>query len=114
MHTRSSATLSIAALACLLIALILAAPLAERLSAVAWEWYKFGGEGAIYLSKATGLVYTAFLAAGFGLSMAINYHAKRRSIRLAKVASFLAMLVLAINAAGYWLLGMSTFNVWRA
>lgn len=114
MQLRSPKALEIASFVSLLAALALSIPVLGRLAAALWERYKFAGDGHIYLSHATGLVFSAFVAAVFGLAFGLNRLAAHQSVNRALRWSRWAMLVAVIAVASYWLLGMSNLNVWRA
>ena len=117
MQSRSSKSLNIAALAILLAALALSAPVIERVVAAAWQWFKFAGysnDGQINLSLSTGLFFSGLLAAVFALALGLNHRARRHSAVRAIVWSRWAMYVVATVAVCYWLLGMSSLNAWRA
>ncbi len=113
----SSKAITAGSLATFLAALALSVPLLERLTAAAWQWYKFAGypsAGHITLSLKTGQVFSALLAATFGLALWFNRLARRRAAPRAKLWSFCAMCVAAAVLLAYWLLGASSLNVWRA
>ena len=113
----SSKAITVGSLATLLVALALSVPLLERLAAAAWQWYKFAGyssAGHISLSLKTGQIFSALLAATFWLALWFNRIARRRAARRAKLWSFCAMCIAAVVLLGYWLLGASNLNVWRA
>ncbi len=113
----SSNAITAASLAALVAALTLLVPVAERLVAAIWQWYKFYGysnDGHITLSFKTGVLFSAVVAAIFSLSLWFNQLAKRQNAICAKYISFLAMCIAAAAIAAYWLLGMSSLNVWRA
>ena len=113
----SSKAITVGSVATLLAALALSVPLLERLTAAAWQWYKFAGypsAGHITLSLKTGQVFSALLAAKFGLALWFNRLARRRAASRAKLWSFWAMCVAAAVLLAYWLLGASSLNVWRA
>ncbi len=117
MHRRSSQGINIAALLSLLVALVLTAPLVERFLAAIWQWYKFSGysrDGHITLSFDTGLLFSFILAAAFIFALSVNYLARHREAVAAKRLSLLAMVWIVLVASGYWLLGISSLNVWRA
>ncbi|MBJ7575456.1 hypothetical protein [Luteimonas sp. MC1828] len=109
--------LSIASVAALVAAVALSVPVAERLIAAIWQWYKFAGysdAGYITLSLRTGLLFSGLLAATLGSALWFNRLAKRRAAPFAKSMSSLAVWVAAAVLATYWLLGMSGLNAWRA
>ena len=113
----SDKALSAASLTKLAVALALSVPVVERLIAAIWQWYKFAGysnDGHITLSLKTGLLFSGLLAVTFGLALWFNQLAKRRAASRAKSWSFLAMCIAAAVVAAYWLLGVSSLNVWRA
>ena len=114
MQLHSHKALEIASFVSFLAALALSIPVFERLAAALWVRFKFAGEGHIYLSHATGVVFSAILAVAFGLAFGLNRLAVQKSINRAMHWSRLAMLVTALAVACYWLLGTSTLNVWRA
>ena len=118
MRSREShKALSAASLATLAAALALSVPLVERLIAAIWQWYKFAGypnDGHITLSFGTGLFFSGLVAATFGFALWFNQLAKRRAASHARGWSFLAMCIAAAVAGAYWLLGLSSLNVWRA
>ena len=109
--------INIASLAALVAALALSLPAIERLIAALWQWYKFAGysnDGHISLGLSSGLLYWGLLAANFGLALWFNRIAKRRQAPRARTLSCLTMCILLAAGAGYWLLGMSGLNAWRA
>ena len=117
MQTRSSKALNIAALATLVAAAALSIPVMERTIDAAWQWYKFTGysnAGHITLSLNTGLAFSGILATMFVLAFGINRRAKHQTATRALVWSRWAMYVAVAVAVGYWLLGMSSLNAWRA
>ena len=118
MQSREShKALSAASLATLAAALALSVPVIERLIAAIWQWYKFAGystDGHINLSLRTGLVFSGLVATTFWSALWFNQLAKRRAASRARTWSLLAMCIAATVIAAYWLLGLSSFNVWRA
>ncbi len=109
--------LDIASLVMLCAAVALSLPVVERLIAATWQWYKFAGysnDGHISLSLSTGLLFSGLLAATFGLSLWFNRMARRRRTPRAIGLSFWAMCIVGSASAAYWLLGVSSLNVWRA
>lgn len=113
----SNTTITVASLATLVAALALSVPVIERFIDAIWQWYKFAGysnAGHITLSLKTGLLFSALLATTFGSALWFNQLAKRRAALRARLWSFLAMCIAAAVAAAYWLLGVSSLNVWRA
>ena len=113
MHIRSPKILELSSFFCLAAALALSFPVMERLAAALRERHKFPGDGHIYLSAATGLVFSALVAIVFGLAFGLNHLAARQSAARSLQWSRWAMLVAVIVALGYWALGMSSLNVWR-
>ncbi len=110
-------SLNIAALAALVAAVALSAPVVERLIAAAWQWYKFAGyshDGHISLSLRTGLIFSGLLAVTFFVSVLLNSLANRRSATRAMAWSRWAMYLVLVVGALYWLLGVSGLNAWRA
>jgi len=106
-----------ASLATLVAALALSTPVLDRLVDAAWQWYKFAGysgAGHITLSLKTGQLFTALLAVTFGSALWFNRLATRRAASLANRWSFWAMCIAVAAFVAYWMLGMSTLNVWRA
>lgn len=117
MQSGSSPGLTFTAFLSLLLALLLSLPLVERTYAAIWQWYKFAGylnDGHITLSFGTGLLFSGFLAAIFILALTVNYFARHQAAVAAKRLSLLAMIWLVVVASGYWLLGISSLNAWRA
>jgi len=113
----SNRAITIGALATLLAALALAVPLLDRLIDAAWQWYKFAGyssAGHITLSLTTGQAFSVLLAATFGCGLWFHRLANNRSASHAKRLAFCAMCVTVVVLASYWLLGVSSLNVWRA
>ena len=89
----------------------------ERLIAALWQWFKFAGysnDGHITLSLSSGLLYTGVLAAIFGFALWLHRVARNLADSRASNWSYAAMCVLVAAAAGYWLLGISGLNAWRA
>ena len=114
---QSTKAITVGSFATFIAALALSVPLLERLTAAAWQWYKFAGyssAGHITLSLKTGQVFSALLAATFGLALWFNRLASHRVASRAKLWSFCAMAVAAAVLLAYWLLGASGLNVWRA
>jgi hypothetical protein len=110
-------SLNIASLAAFVSVVTMSIPLFERFIAAAWQWYKFAGlsnDGHITLSPSTGMIYSALLAAVFVCSFLINRFAKRLSAKRAMTWSLWTMYVAIGIAIGYWLLGLSFLNKWRA
>ena len=113
----SNKVVNFGSLATLVAALALSVPLLERLTAAAWQWYKFAGypsAGVITLSLETGQLFSVLLAVTFGLALWFNWLASRRAESSAKLWSFCAMCVAAAVLLAYWTLGASSLNVWRA
>ena len=118
MQTRETdKAINIASFATLAAALALSLPVIERLIAALWQWYKFAGysnDGHISLSLNSGLFFSGLLAVTFDLALWFNRVAKRRPARRAQIWSYWAMCIVVAAATGYWLLGMSALNAWRA
>ena len=113
----SNKAITFGSIATLVVALALSVPLLERLTAAVWQWYKFAGypdAGYITLSLETGRLFSVLLAATFGLALWFNRLASRRAESRAKLWSLCAMCVAAAVLLAYWLLGVSSLNVWRA
>ena len=113
----SNRAITVGALATLLAALALSVPLLGRLTDAAWQWYKFSGyssAGHITLSLTTGQAFSLLLVATFGCALCLNRLAHSRGASYAKRLSFCAMCVAVAVLASYWLLGVSSLNVWRA
>ena len=109
--------LNIASLATLAVALSLSILVIERIIAALWQGYKFAdysNDGHVSLSLSSGLLYSGSLAVIFGFALFLNRIAKRRLAPRAQIWSCWAMCVLMAAAVGYWLLGMSGLNAWRA
>jgi uncharacterized membrane protein len=116
MDSRPERTLLVAASVSLLAALALALPVAERVAAAAWQWFKFYGysnNGQVNLSFSTGLEFTGAAVVTFGLAWVLNRLAKRKSAVPAELASRAAIGVCAAALGSYWILGMSSLNAWR-
>lgn len=114
---RTDKSLDIASFSGLVATLTLSVPLVERLTAAAWQWYKFIGysnAGSISLSLNIGFVYSGLLAVLFGSSFWLSRTARQRSATRSERCLSWAMHLAAANAVGYWLLGVSGLNVWRA
>ena len=114
---KSNTTLGFAALTTFGAAVLLSLPVIERYIAATWQWYKFAGysnDGHINLSFSTGLLFSALVAATFIVAMMLNRVAKRRLASDVQTVSYWAMWLAAAVAVAYWLLGMSSLNVWRA
>jgi hypothetical protein len=117
MQSRKDKVLKIASLATLTSALVLLALVIERLMAAAWQWYKFSGysnDGHISLSLRTGLVFSCVLVVVFAGAVCLHRLAKRCSATHAVAYSRWAIYIVMVVIFSYWLLGMSSFNVWRA
>jgi hypothetical protein len=115
-HQATTRSLLVTSLAALAAAVALSIPVAERLLGAVWQWYKFAGhgdDGHITLSLRTGLVFTALLAATFCSALGVNRIARHRQATYAAAWSYRAMSVATLATAAYWLLGMSSLNVWR-
>jgi len=108
--------IAVTSLVTLAAALALCIPVAERLLAAIWQWYKFAGysdDGHISLSIEAGLLFSTLLAVLFLSGLWLYQLAKRRAAVHAKHWSFMAVCTAVAAAAGYWLLGASSLNVWR-
>ena len=114
---RSTHFLNVAAFVSFAAAVVLSLPVVERLSAAAWQWYKFSdypGAGHIDLSLNTGVVFSCVLAVVFFVAFVLNRVARLRAANSALKWSRRAMYVVLAVAISYWLLGVSNLNVWRA
>lgn len=107
--------LTIASVSVLAVASALLAPVLERLTAGIWQWYKFVGfsnDGHITLSLSSGLFFSGLSAATFTFALFLNCVAKRRCAPRAMAASFWAQCIVTMATLVYWLLGISSLNVW--
>ena len=113
-HIRNK-SLTIGSVGALAVASALLATVLERLAAATWQWYKFVGfsnDGHINLSLGSGLLLSGLSAVTFVFALHLNRVAKRRNARRATTASLSAIYIAAIATLAYWLLGMSSLNVW--
>ena len=109
--------LNIASLGALVAAFGLSVPVAERIVAAIWQWYKFAGHsnnGHINLSLHSGLLFSCIVVAVFGVALLLHRLAKLHSANRAVTWSQWAMYVALAVFAAYWLLGVSGLNAWRA
>ena len=107
----------LAALAALAISLALFAAVLERLVAATWQWYKFAGysnDGHINLSLNTATYFSVVVALTIFFSLGVNRISAQRSLSSPRALSLWAMYVSVASAATYWILGLSSLNVWRA
>lgn len=117
-HGRASnQALRVASLVAFGAALALSVPVLERLIAAMWQWYKFIGfqaDGHIMLSLRTGKVFSGLLIVVMGLALCCNRLAQRQGDQSASFWSLLAVCLAILDLLAYWILGMSSLNVWRA
>ena len=100
----------------LVVALLAAWLVLDRLQAAAWMWFKFHGYGEhgwITLGRTTAWYFSCGMT-GLVLCAAGLWHSARSSgLHLAARLARLALLLAVGSLAVYWLLASSGLNRWR-